>query len=810
MLPKRKILIGVATAALLSYCQTVCAIQSGTSQDKAYYNRPDVRANDVESQNQRADLVHDTYREMLTKTNNRVRQTEASKDHVYPGSYQIPGRSERYVRKELPQRLIPPGRTAVDQPSPYSLKRTVNTAPPNYQYTTQGAPQSAPQSAPQATPQANRIPSQSPAYGGQNLNYSGQNYNELNLSPVARPTNQYLPPIVRPQDVPGVQQQQQPQQFAPPPPQARTVAPQPPRARPRYTARPQNQPQAVTIPTKYNDAEPAVTRARILMVQDSQQNPFTEPELKSELKPDRQDLRNPFSDPPQDLDQKPRNPFEDPPSDLQPQQPRQDPFGQNSGQMPDVDPFPANPGDIRQNDDVAPSREPRNVIPDFPDDPPADEPADEPDETEFPDDFPPDTNPNTGPGESGPFEQNGFMPKPILPAPPSREFEQFVVPQSISQPFGSQVHGGQGAPGTQGDSGFRDQPSHFNDGSVKQVLYEGVSGESVEPGGAGFGCSPLSCQTGRTWPNFISRWGNKDKHSNGGSQQGSNWWSLGGSRQGSSWWSRGRGRGNGCGGAGQGCSGCDDCYSPNVGQGNIYQSQMVDAGYSDFGYGNACGGDGCYQGGCSAPCGGMSACGSGDLCCGACTNSIFYLSVFGGYTQLEQTQLSPGGVALSVDTLEPNDGYGVGIAFGQIQGNNLRSEIEFSFRDHAGTIERFAAGLPEVVGLPVGEGSIQSFAGMFNLLWDFNPRPIFFGFRPYAGAGAGFGFFDVDFTTEFIVSGSDSAFAYQFIGGFSRSIRCNTDWFVDYRYFATDEININGRSFDYETDNIFFGIRRRF
>ena len=207
---------------------------------------------------------------------------------------------------------------------------------------------------------------------------------------------------------------------------------------------------------------------------------------------------------------------------------------------------------------------------------------------------------------------------------------------------------------------------------------------------------------------------------------------------------------------------------------------------------------------------------------GCCCEPMFYFAVFGGYSQLENSDtLNNSPLALPLiatsGSLAYDDGFGIGVTLGQWQGRNLRTEIEYSYRrNNVASLQRFGA---PVVGIDnqMADGSANLHAGMYNAFWDFNR--CYFGFRPYVGAGIGFAFLDLsvsatDSGTPLNFTNDCSAFAYQFIAGGSRPCSMTTEWFVEYRYFNTDSFQLNVAEFfggsNYQSDNVFVGFRKRF
>ena len=198
-------------------------------------------------------------------------------------------------------------------------------------------------------------------------------------------------------------------------------------------------------------------------------------------------------------------------------------------------------------------------------------------------------------------------------------------------------------------------------------------------------------------------------------------------------------------------------------------------------------------------------------CVDSCFEPLFYVSVFGGYTQLEDTTASSslGFVLANSSTVQFNDGFGVGVALGQFQGPNLRTELELTYRNNQ-------ADSLSILGLPGDiDGSAESLTGLFNVIWDFSPRPIYRNFQPYTGIGLGFTILDIDVPNNlFEVNESQSSFAFQLMAGISRPLTLRTDGFVEYRYLNADSVRLvagsAAGSVEYETDDIFFGIRMHF
>ena len=212
-----------------------------------------------------------------------------------------------------------------------------------------------------------------------------------------------------------------------------------------------------------------------------------------------------------------------------------------------------------------------------------------------------------------------------------------------------------------------------------------------------------------------------------------------------------------------------------------------------------------------------------------CFEPLFYLAAFGGLSDSDQLDGGLPGVGLTSASFNLDNGANFGLAFGQYQGKNLRTEFEYAFRhndvDSIGLTTNTGGALSLTsFGLA---GDIKAHSGMANLVWQFsNPSGRFI--RPYIGAGVGFVFIDVNATRagqNIFVAGQDgnSSFAYQWFAGANAQLTSEMDVFVEYRSFYADDLrlqtnlaNVNGgagvlsSSFNYDTSNVNIGIRFKF
>ena len=206
--------------------------------------------------------------------------------------------------------------------------------------------------------------------------------------------------------------------------------------------------------------------------------------------------------------------------------------------------------------------------------------------------------------------------------------------------------------------------------------------------------------------------------------------------------------------------------------------------------------------------GGCNSCGTGLV--NGCMDSMFYLSLFGGYTDMSSVTVNDG---TGDFRFEMDDGFGAGGAIGQFQGRNLRTEVEFSYREN--DLESLTMpGNPAFVAPALENAQLRSYTGMVNVIWEFVSVPCD-RVKPYVGAGFGF----VNVQAEAALAGmdaladiddSDSSFGYQAIGGLNFRASEMLDIFVEYKYLKADSLQLGNFGFDYETHNLFGGARIKF
>ena len=301
--------------------------------------------------------------------------------------------------------------------------------------------------------------------------------------------------------------------------------------------------------------------------------------------------------------------------------------------------------------------------------------------------------------------------------------------------------------------------------------------------------------------------------------------------------------GGGCGGnCGGNCGGCNSGCGVGCAGG-------CNSGCCGGGCNSSCGG-GCNSscgGGCNSNCGGecRPALATRDIgerivetselesissesyvdvvseCDEVCANyASCYVGVFGGWSDLNN--FTTVGEVGTGDFFE-DSGFLFGVTVGQIQGRNLRTELELSYRNiDVNGLQLQNGAASQFVGLG---GDFGAFAGMFNGYWefvDFGPERI----KPYIGGGIGFALARPDLIqtdgTEAVIDNNESSFAWQWMAGLNYKASPTLDAFVEYRYFTADSFRLdteipnvpglgNGSGpFDFNNRSVLFGLRARF
>jgi opacity protein-like surface antigen len=192
----------------------------------------------------------------------------------------------------------------------------------------------------------------------------------------------------------------------------------------------------------------------------------------------------------------------------------------------------------------------------------------------------------------------------------------------------------------------------------------------------------------------------------------------------------------------------------------------------------------------------------------AMDNGQTYIAVQGGLVQPESHDFLIGSGAKVTTNLK--DGYVVVGAIGRKVGQNIRAEIEGSYRE--AEVENHSTTGPALAG-SVGENKVT--AGMVNAYYDV---PTSTNITPYIGLGVGVAHVDYQnygtTATGTVLDDSETVFAYQGIAGLSTPLTARLSLNAEYRYFATADVEVESSTrksdTDYKTHNFLVGARYAF
>ena len=201
--------------------------------------------------------------------------------------------------------------------------------------------------------------------------------------------------------------------------------------------------------------------------------------------------------------------------------------------------------------------------------------------------------------------------------------------------------------------------------------------------------------------------------------------------------------------------------------------------------------------------------------CGGCASDcnstcpVFYFGFLGAYNNAFDVSNDQGSELLL------DDGTAFYFSLGRMNGRNLRTEVELSFRSNDIRSLLTAAG-----ELPAS-GQLQTFSGMANAYWEFVNFPTG-RFKPYIGGGVGFlsATTDIGFASDLTQtpnqSDSSSSFAYQYMAGINFKVSNHLDFYGEYRFveansfgIASDRDDLSG-DFRYKANSVGGGLRWKF
>jgi opacity protein-like surface antigen len=212
---------------------------------------------------------------------------------------------------------------------------------------------------------------------------------------------------------------------------------------------------------------------------------------------------------------------------------------------------------------------------------------------------------------------------------------------------------------------------------------------------------------------------------------------------------------------------------------------------------------------------------------------LFYVDLFAGTHGWDHSTGSSANLLAGTTTLQFEDGFSFGTRLGLFQGNNLRTDFEFSLTDNDVTIQRQfnIAPVPGMSVAPTSSGDLSVFQGASNAWWDLNA--LSWGrLTPYVGAGIGFLSAHADWTqfeptaNHRILDRDSSALFQAMVGG---TWRCTSrlELFAEYRAVECDALTLSTETtvnveagglrsqlrddqFDLSGDSVRFGLRMKF
>ena len=184
-------------------------------------------------------------------------------------------------------------------------------------------------------------------------------------------------------------------------------------------------------------------------------------------------------------------------------------------------------------------------------------------------------------------------------------------------------------------------------------------------------------------------------------------------------------------------------------------------------------------------------------CWGATVDARMYFSGNLGVSMVEDADAFDGYDHAEI-SFDP--GFTGTFAFGAASGYGLRTEFEFGYRHNELDDLTVTGYLPEPL-----DGNFSTVSGMGNIFVDFMPRdPL----SVFIGGGLGFANTEADF--GYYGTDDDTVVAYQFMAGMSILAGYNTWVDIQYRYFATDDMEFGAVETEYKTHNAMIGLRMNF
>lgn len=207
--------------------------------------------------------------------------------------------------------------------------------------------------------------------------------------------------------------------------------------------------------------------------------------------------------------------------------------------------------------------------------------------------------------------------------------------------------------------------------------------------------------------------------------------------------------------------------------------------------------------------------------CDPCCGGAFYVSSYFGATAVDNFHRVIVINALNNTVQEQGtsvlDGYLLGTAVGYRVHPRLRLELDYTFRRNEAGDWFTRVRTPNVVqSLTVEEaaGDIDSHSLMFNSVFDLSRRRLRCA-NLYGGGGLGILGVDSDLAiANDSYNVSDTAFAWQLLGGVNFPMTRKSELYLEYRYTGADKLDVTDAAtgapfgdFDYDSHNVLAGVR---
>jgi opacity protein-like surface antigen len=190
-------------------------------------------------------------------------------------------------------------------------------------------------------------------------------------------------------------------------------------------------------------------------------------------------------------------------------------------------------------------------------------------------------------------------------------------------------------------------------------------------------------------------------------------------------------------------------------------------------------------------------------------SSKYYVDVGGGYTIIDDADLSDSTLPGVSGTLSADGGYQFTAAIGREMGSGFRAELEFSYRQ--ADLDDITIAAFGLTATGVVDGDVSTLSGMANVLYDFE---LDGKITPYIGGGLGVASINVEIdsvagvTTAF--DDSDTVIAYQGLVGLRYPLTDQISIRGGYRLFATGDPEFGTTEGEFLSHNIEVGLSYNF